>query len=93
MAVDAVPCELFSAPDSLLTGKFTGNIVSLAEVLRDKSSPENPLAGKTRFSRPSGTGNDQGMNRESNSLIPLSTGSNPTITAALPNNDPYIYKG
>ena len=29
LAVDAVPCELFSGPNSLLTGKNTGNSASL----------------------------------------------------------------
>jgi hypothetical protein len=67
--VDAVSCELFSDPNSLLTGKFTGNILLLAEAFRDKSPSESALAGKTEFSRPIGTGNDQGMNREWNSLI------------------------
>jgi hypothetical protein len=57
--VDAVPCELFSAANSLLTGKFTGNIVHLAKALGDKSPPESSLAEKTEFSRPIGTGNDQ----------------------------------
>jgi hypothetical protein len=69
LAVAAVSRELFSDSNSLLTGKFTGNIASLVEALRYKSPPESALAGKTRFSRPIGTGNDQGMNRERNSLI------------------------
>jgi hypothetical protein len=29
LAVDAVPCELFSGPNSLLTGKNTGNFAPL----------------------------------------------------------------
>jgi len=34
LAVDAVPCELFSGPNSLLTGKNTGNFASSAETIR-----------------------------------------------------------
>src|SRR5579863_9662646 len=49
MAVDAVPGELFSAPNSLLTGKFTGNFMSSAEALGDKSPPESALAEKLGF--------------------------------------------
>ena len=63
--MDAVPCKLFSGFNSLLTGKFTGNFVSLAEAFCYKSPPESTLAGNTRFSRSIGTGNDQGRNRES----------------------------
>jgi hypothetical protein len=33
MAVDAVSCELFSSPNSLLTGKNTGNFVSSVEAI------------------------------------------------------------
>jgi hypothetical protein len=69
LAEDAVPCELFSGPNSLPTGKFTGNFVSWAEVLRDKSASQTALEGKAWFSRRIGTGNDQGMNRDRNSLI------------------------
>jgi hypothetical protein len=69
LAVGAVPCELFARPNSLLTGKFTGNFVCLAEAFRDKLPPESALEGKTGFSWPTGTGNDQGMNRDSNSLL------------------------
>jgi hypothetical protein len=32
VAEDAVSCELFSGPNSLLTGKNTGNIVALAAI-------------------------------------------------------------
>jgi len=34
MAMDAVPCELFSGPNSLLTGKNTGNFVPLVRTIR-----------------------------------------------------------
>jgi hypothetical protein len=33
LAVDAVSCELFSSPNSLLTGKNTGNFVSSVEAI------------------------------------------------------------
>ena len=35
--------------------------MSSTEALGDKSPPESALAGKTGFSRPIGTGNEQGM--------------------------------
>jgi len=34
IAEDAVLCELFSAPNSLLTGKSTGNLVTLTAILK-----------------------------------------------------------
>ena len=59
----------FSPPNSLLTGKFTGNIASSGEQFGNKPPPVIALARKTEFSRPIGTGNDQGTSRGRDSLI------------------------
>jgi hypothetical protein len=63
--VDAVSCELFSGPNSLLTGKFKGNIAIRANAFRDKSTADSALAGKAWFSRPVRTEGDQGVSRDS----------------------------
>jgi hypothetical protein len=59
--VDAVSCELFSTPISLLTGKNTGNITRLIGLFGDNSMAGGGLTAKAQFLVPIGTGNDQGM--------------------------------
>jgi hypothetical protein len=74
LAVDAVPCELFSGPNSLLIGKNTGNLRLYSERFGDNFTMQSGLAKKMRSSIPIGTGNDQGINREWNSLLAKSCG-------------------
>jgi hypothetical protein len=57
--------KLFSALNSLLTGKNTGNSTSWPCQLGDNSTRQSALAQKKGLSRPIRTGNYQGMNRES----------------------------
>jgi len=64
MAEDAVSCELFSAFDSLLTGKNTGNMALRSQQLGDKSLSRNRLARKNALLQPIGTGTDQGIIKE-----------------------------
>ena len=51
-------------PNSLLTGKNTGNIRFRAVSLRDKSRGTSALAKKSGSQERIGTGNDQGANRD-----------------------------
>jgi hypothetical protein len=58
--VEAVPCELFSSPNPLLTGKNTGNFVTLVDVSGDNSAQQSALTEKTCF----GDQSEQGTIRE-----------------------------
>jgi hypothetical protein len=64
MAVEAIWCELFSGPNSLLTGKFTGTIEFLAGTLEGVSPLDSALAGKGWLWNPIRTENDPEMSRE-----------------------------
>jgi hypothetical protein len=64
MAVEAVWCELFSGPNSLLTGKFTGTIEFLAGTLEGEYPLDSALAGKGWLWNPIRTENDPEMSRE-----------------------------
>jgi hypothetical protein len=65
MAEDAVACEPFSAVNSLLTGKNTGNFAAAVAPPRSNSPVKIELAVKTDFFRRIGTGNEQTRSRES----------------------------
>jgi hypothetical protein len=66
LAVDAGARELLlRAQNSLLTGKNTGNSLSWLCQLGDNSTRQSNLEWKSGSSDPIGTGNYQGMNRES----------------------------
>ena len=65
----AVSCELFSGPNSLPTGKNTGNIMPSINPFGDNCTPDSGLARTTRFLDQSEQEGDQGMNREEGSLI------------------------
>ena len=69
LAEDAVPCELLSAPNSLLTGKDTGNFDGSGRAPCRKAWPDSTLAGEQCLQRRIETGNDQGRNRDVDSLI------------------------
>jgi hypothetical protein len=57
MAVDAVSCELFSGPNSLLTEKNTGNFLLASEASLDKWQFYWGLGRKSSFLNRIGTGN------------------------------------
>jgi hypothetical protein len=89
MAEDAVPCELFSGPNSLLTGKNTGKFDGQGRAPGRKVLPDSTLAGEQCCPRRIKTGNYQGRNRECDSLIrgpfvPISGETNPYRTKAAP---------
>jgi hypothetical protein len=69
MAEDAVSCELFSAFDSLPTGKNTGISRFRSHHSTDKRQPDRRLAKRTQYLWPIGTGTDQGNNRHGSSLL------------------------
>jgi hypothetical protein len=60
LAVDAVQCELFSGPNSLLTGKNTGSLGPWSELAWHNSTLQTVLARKLPFSGQS----EQGRIRE-----------------------------
>jgi hypothetical protein len=57
-------------PNSLLTGKNTGNFDGSGLAPCRKALPDSTLAGEQCLQRRIETGNDQGRNREVDSLIP-----------------------
>jgi hypothetical protein len=65
LAVDAVVRELFSCPNSVLSGKNTGNLRVWSKPYGSNSKTESALSKRIGVSGTIGTANDQGRNRES----------------------------